>query len=171
VTLVLQAVDVRGPWRWRLTDEATGNPLADHQVAVDGDEARLVAELGAWAGTALLGERIGERIVEAAPVTVRVTADFAARWPLELAHVAGVPLAARGDVSLVYAPAGEPGPAKAGITEALRVLAVFSQPTRTSVLALRRERYALGRLIRRLAATQRWMWRTWWRCCARSGTG
>ena len=106
MTLVLQAVDVRGPsrWRWLLTDEATGNPLADHQVAVDGDEARvrafgdvfghvssyaapdrqaedearLVAELGAWAGTALLGERI----VEAAPVTVRVTADFAARWPL-----------------------------------------------------------------------------------------
>jgi hypothetical protein len=185
VTLVLQAVDVRGPsrWRWLLTDEATGNPLADHQVAVDGDEARvrafgdvfghvssyaapdrqaedearLVAELGAWAGTALLGERIGERIVKAAPVTVRVTADFAARWPLELAHVAGVPLAARGDVSLVYAPAGEPGPPKAEITEALRVLAVFSQPTRTSVLALRRERYALGRLIRRIAATQRRM--------------
>ena len=32
----------------------------------------------------------------------------------------------------------------------LRVLAVFSQPTRTSVLALRRERYALARLIRQL---------------------
>jgi hypothetical protein len=185
VTLVLQAVEVRGPlrWRWLLTDETTGNPLADHQVALDADaarvrafgdvfghvwsyaapdrwaedEARLVAELGAWAGTTLLGERIGATIVRAAPVTVRVTADFAARWPLELAHVGGIPLAARGDVSLVYAPAGEPGPAKAGIADALRVLAVFSQPTRTSVLALRRERYALGRLIRRLAATQRRM--------------
>jgi hypothetical protein len=183
VTLVLQAVDVRGPsrWRWLLTDDVTGNPLADHQVVLDADEprmrafgnvsghvssyaaqdrwaedeARLVAELGAWAGTTLLGERIGERIVKAAPVTVRVTADFAVRWPLELAHVAGVPLAARGDVSLVYAPAGEPGPPKAEIAGALRVLAVFSQPTRTSVLALRRERYALGRLIRRLGATQR----------------
>ena len=32
------------------------------------------------------------------------------------------------------------------------MLAVFSQPTRTSVLALRRERYALARLIRRIAA-------------------
>ena len=31
------------------------------------------------------------------------------------------------------------------------MLAVFSQPTRTSVLALRRERYALSRLIRRTA--------------------
>jgi hypothetical protein len=45
VTLVLQAVDVRGPsrWRWLLTDEATGNPLADHQVELDADEARLRA--------------------------------------------------------------------------------------------------------------------------------
>ena len=38
---------------------------------------------------------------------------------------------------------------------ALRVLAVFSQPTEGSVLALRRERYELGRLIRRIAARQR----------------
>jgi hypothetical protein len=63
VTLVLQAVDVDGPSRWR------------------------------WV-----------------------------RWPLELAHAGGRPLAARGDVSLV------------------------------SVLALRRERYELGKLIRRIAA-------------------
>jgi tetratricopeptide (TPR) repeat protein len=185
VTLVLRAVEVRGPlrWRWLLSDEATGSPLADYEVSLGADaaemaafgdvyryarayaapdrraedEKRLVGELGAWVGAVLLGERIGQTIAAAAPVTVRVTADFAAHWPLELAHVAGVPLAARGDVSLVYAATGETGPAKAEITEALRVLAVFSQPTRTSVLALRRERYALGRLIRRLAATQRRM--------------
>ena len=129
MTLVLQAVEVRGPgrWRWLLTDERTGNSLADHEVSLDADaaemaafgdvygwvrsyaapdrrtedEARLVAGLGAWAGTTLLGERIGGKIVSAAPVTVRVTADFAAGWPLELAHVGGVPLAARGDVALV----------------------------------------------------------------------
>jgi hypothetical protein len=71
--------------------------------------------------------------------------------------VNGRPLAARGDVSLVYAPAGKTAPPKAEISDALRVLAVFSQPTRTSVLALRRERYALSRLIRRLGATQRRM--------------
>ena len=86
MTLVLQAVEVRGPgrWRWLLTDEGTGNPLADHEVTLDAaaaevrafgdvygwvrsyaapdrrteDEARLVAGLGAWAGTTLLGERI-----------------------------------------------------------------------------------------------------------------
>jgi hypothetical protein len=37
----------------------------------------------------------------------------------------------------------------------LRVLAVFSQPARTSVLALRRERYELARLFRRIAARER----------------
>ena len=185
MTLVLQAVDVRGSgrWRWLLTDEDSGKPLADHEVALDPDaaevrafgdvygyarayaapdrraedEVRLVAELGAWAGTTLLGERIGAAIVNAAPVTVRVTAGFAVGWPLELAHADGMPLAARGDVSLVYAPAGTTGPPKAEVADALRVLAVFSQPTRTSVLALRRERYELGRLIRRLGATQKRM--------------
>jgi CHAT domain len=185
VSLVLQAVEVRGPsrWRWLLTNGDTGVPVADHEVALDSDavevrafgdvygyarayaapdrraedEARLVTELGAWAGRALLGERIGAAIVDAAPVTVRVTAGFALGWPLELAHAGGVPLAARGDVSFVYAPAGETGPPKAEAADALRVLAVFSQPTRTSVLALRRERYELGRLIRRLGAKRKRM--------------
>jgi hypothetical protein len=185
VTLVLQAVEVRWPsrWRWLLTDERTGNTLADHEVVLDAgavevrafgdvygyvrayaapdrraeDEARLVSELGAWAGRMLLGERIGAAITRAAPVTVRVTAGFAVGWPLELAHAGGVPLAACGDVSFVYAPAGIAGPAKAEAADALRVLAVFSQPTRTSVLALRRERYELGRLIRRLATKRKRM--------------
>jgi hypothetical protein len=128
-----------------------------HRTGGGEDEARLVAELGAWAGRVLLGERVGAAIVEAAPVTVLVTPGFAVGWPLELAQVAGVPLAARGDVSFVYAPAGKTGPPKAEVAGVLRVLAVFSQPTRTSVLALRRERYELGRLIRRLAATHRRM--------------
>jgi hypothetical protein len=60
-------------------------------------------------------------------------------------------------VSFVYAPSGTSGLAKAQAADALRVLAVFSQPTRTSVLALRRERYELGGLIRRLAATRKRM--------------
>jgi hypothetical protein len=89
VTLVLQAVDVRGPlrWRWLLTDGQTGAPLADHEVSLDADapqvrafadvygyvqtyaardrwaqdEARLVTELGAWAGATLLGNRSARR--------------------------------------------------------------------------------------------------------------
>ena len=43
--LILQAVDVRGPlrWRWLLTDEATGNPLADHEVTLDPEAPQLRA--------------------------------------------------------------------------------------------------------------------------------
>jgi hypothetical protein len=145
VTLVLRAVRVDGPlrWRWLLIDEATGQPLADHEVVLDADAAEVRA----------FGDVYGWVRSYAAPVTVRVTAGFALRWPLELAHVGGVPLAARGDVPLVYgAGEGGDGPSVAGAS--LRMLAVFSQPTKTSVLALRRERYALTRLIRRIAAKQ-----------------
>ena len=188
--LVLKAVDIDGPsrWRWLLTDAESGLPLADHQVELDPaaselaafgdlyeyvrsyaapdkravDEPRIVAETGAWAGLVLLGEPVGAAIVSAArsgPVTVRVEIpvelDRVLMWPLELAHVEGRPLAARGDVTLVYnIPAG-PAAIKDDISGALRMLAVFSQPTRTSVLALRRERYELGRFIRRIAARQR----------------
>ena len=185
--LLLQAVDVAGPlrWRWLLTDEDSGKPLADHQVDLDpgsdevtafgdlyeyarqhaapdrreADAARIVTDMGEWAGRVLLGEQVGAAIAGAAPVTVRVTAPDGAlpvlAWPLELAHAGGGPLAARGDVTLVYdvgPPPGGPKPAGGG---PLRILAVFSQPTRTSVLAIRRERYALSRLVRRIVARQR----------------
>ena len=70
----------------------------------------------------------------------------------------GGPLAALGDVPLVYdvVPDGAHRP-KDAVSGALRMLAVFSQPTQTSVVALRRARYELGRLIRRIAARQRGM--------------
>jgi hypothetical protein len=101
VGLVLRAVKVTGPhrWRWLLVDESSGAPLADHQV-------ELLGRVGAWIGSVALGERIGRAMVNAAPVTVRVQvpagAQFLAFRPWELAHVDGVPLAARGDVALVY---------------------------------------------------------------------
>jgi hypothetical protein len=197
MVLLLDAVGVASPlrWRWLLRDEETGAALADHQVDLElgrdelarfadlyrytrshaapdrrvADGARIVADAGAWAGRALLGERIGTAITAAAPVTVRVAIPAALGpappWPLELAHVNGGPLAARGDVSFVYdigsaeddGASGQriAGAPKAGVGEALRMLAVFSQPTKTSVLALRRERYALTRLIRRIAARER----------------
>ena len=197
--LLLRAVDVAGPlrWRWLLTEAGSGVPLADHQVDLESapgevarfadlygytrsyavpdrrvdDGARFIAEAGAWAGTALLGEAVGKAIVAAAatgPVAVLVVAaapvDPVLLWPLELAHAGGKPLAARGDVSFVYdiasdmtgsLPGGHAafaaaGGGKAPVAGELRVLAVFSQPTRTSVLALRRERYELARLIRQL---------------------
>jgi hypothetical protein len=195
--LLLTAVDVAGPlrWRWLLTSEETGEPLAEYRVRLEEqasnelatfkdlygyarwrsapdrqveDGAWIVAEAGAWAGRELLGERVGAAIAAAAPATVRVIvpapADEVMLWPLELAHVKGRPLAARGDVSLVYdlgrpaitlADRGVPGALhKAESVAALRILAVFSQPGRTSVLALRRERYALTRLIRRITARE-----------------
>jgi tetratricopeptide (TPR) repeat protein len=176
-------------WRWLLTEEATGRPLADHPVDLTGpsdeyaaftdlyrylrwnavpdrrtaSEAEIVARAGAWAGREVLGEAIGQAIIEAAPVTVRVMfppeAGFLLSWPLELAHAAGKPLAARGDVTWVYdlavRPSGQGGDAGPGAAGRLRMLAVFSQPTSTSVLALRRERYELARLIRRIGARER----------------
>jgi len=204
--LLLRAVEVAGPlrWRWLLTDADTGAPLADHQVDLEPvdvarfndlsgylrsyaapdrqveDGARFVADAGAWGGSVLLGDAVGKAIVAATAtgaVTIQVVApppaDAVLLWPLELAHAAGRPLAARGDVTFVYDITGHdavaetatgPEPSatrsasaaqgRAGNTP-LRVLAVFSQPTRTSVLALRRERYALARLIRRVAAKER----------------
>jgi hypothetical protein len=181
--LLLEAVDADGPWRWRwlLSDEETGDPLADHLVRLDPesmevrrftdlydyvenytapgrrarDGARFVTAAGTWAGRDLLGEAIGSAIAAESPVTVRVkvpaSLDAVLLWPLELAHADGRPLAARGDVTLVYDIAPDAPPLrKAETGETLRVLAVFSQPTGSSLLALRRERYALAQLIRRL---------------------
>jgi tetratricopeptide (TPR) repeat protein len=128
----------------------------DRRVA---DGARIVADAGAWARSVLLGERLTAAIAAAAPVTVRVTipapAESVLLWPLELAHDRGRPLAARGDVSFVYDIGGDASRRKHAVGATLRILAVFSQPTRTSVLALRRERYALSRLIRRIAGRAR----------------
>ena len=185
--LVLRAVDVAGPcrWRWLLVDERSGVMLADHRVELDpgaaetdayGDlyrflrwwadpdrrvisEAELVRRVGAWIGSVVLGERIGRIIASAAPVTVRVVvpagAEFVAFRPLELAHIGGVPLAAQGRVALVYDFPGSPRPVKVPVGEALRMLAVFSLPTASSVVALRRERYELSRLVRRVAVRGR----------------
>jgi hypothetical protein len=186
--LLLEAVEADGPWRWRwlLSEEETGNPVADHSVRLDPasaevtrftdlygfvdfyaapgrvvrDGARFVTAAGQWAGRELLGESVGAAIAAAAPVTVRVKVpavlDPVLLWPLELAHAGGKPLAARGDVTLVY-DVGPDAPARLNVAAApvLRVLAVFSQPAETDMLALRRERYALSRLIRRIAARER----------------
>ena len=114
----------------------------------------------------MLGRAVCEAIVAAAPVTVRVVvpeqAGFVLSWPLELAHAGGRPLAARGDVTLAYDLAPDPagrgpgaGPGAAAGGRGLRMLAVFSLPTATSVLALRRERFELARLVRQIAARQR----------------
>ena len=192
--LRLEVRDLEGPlrWRWLLSEEGSGAPLADHRVDLAGapgefeaftdlyrylrhyavpdrrtaSEAEIAARVGAWAGEVVLGRAVCEAIVAAAPVTVRVVvperAGFVLSWPLELAYAGGRPLAARGDVTLAYdlapnaagrGPGGESGTTSDG--RGLRMLAVFSLPTATSVLALRRERFELTRLVRRIAARQR----------------
>jgi hypothetical protein len=98
--LVLRICDYTNPsrWRWLLTDGATGQPLADYHVALNPQaddyaaftclyrylrwnavpdrktvsEAEIVARVGAWAGSQILGEHIGQAIIDASPATVRV---------------------------------------------------------------------------------------------------
>jgi tetratricopeptide (TPR) repeat protein len=167
-------------WRWLLQDQA-GAFLADHQVTLDPDEtehegfvdlagflrdravpdqrlkseAGLVDRVGGWIGEQVLGEAVGRAMVDRSPVVVRVElpvdADVLLYRPLELAHVEGRPLAVQ-DVSLVFEVEGEArGAVKQPIAEGLRMLAVFSLPTEGTALALRRERYSLTRLVRRIA--------------------
>jgi hypothetical protein len=182
VNLLLAAVDVAGPsrWRWELRDEATGQVIAEHQVSLDGaqdsdhvaalgdlheyvrwradplwrdDEPRIIREIGIWARQAVLGEAIIDAITAAAPATVLVSApspaDQALLWPLELAFADGAPLAARGDVSFVYC-LGRSSAVLDDAVRSVRVLAAFSSPAQTGAVALRRERYELAELIRRI---------------------
>jgi len=128
------------------------------------DEPRIVRETGTWASHAVLGDAITAAITAAAPATVLVSApapaDQALLWPLELAFADGAPLAARGDVSFVYrmgnstaAPGntGPANPASANPGRPVRMLAAFSSPAGTGAIGLRRERYELAALIRRIA--------------------
>ena len=88
--LRLEVRDFEGPlrWRWLLSEEGTGAPLADHQVDLAGapgefaaftdlyrylrynavpdrrtaSETEIAARVGAWAGEAVLGRAVCEAI-------------------------------------------------------------------------------------------------------------
>jgi len=169
-------------WRWRLTD-AQGKFLADHEVALDRAEAEhsafvnlesylhhhgapdkwpddqvdLLRQVSTWIGAHVLGP-IGPAILNnGTPSTVRVIVPPEAHgilhYPLELAGAGGHPLALQ-DVSLVFEVAGEePSVRYQPVTDRLRILAAFSVPTDNFALGLRRERYELERLVRRIAQT------------------
>ncbi|WP_196255753.1 CHAT domain-containing protein [Micromonospora sp. WMMD558] len=183
--LTLRAVEVTGParWRWLLTDD-TGRTLADHQVDVDphgtefeaftdldgylrrnrlpddrlGSEAAIVTRVGRWIGSEVLGEHIGRRLAGTVRVLVPPEGDFLLTRPLELAEVDGRALARR-DVALVFELPGSDTSAapvrKQPVGDRLRILALFSMPARSSVLALRRERYELVRTVREIASRSR----------------
>lgn len=169
-------------WRWVLTD-SSGAFLADHEVRLDAaswqyeafgdlrgylrwhcapdrraqDEARIVAEAGAWIGSAVVGPAIRAALVRRRPATVRVVvppeaAELLYR-PLELAHANGKPLAVQ-DVTLVMDAGDGAGLARIEpVGERLRLLGLFSLPEGGRTLNLRRERSELVRLVRALDAT------------------
>ncbi len=169
-------------WRWVLIDEADGAEVAAHKVRLNTtdwqfeafhdlhqhltwhvapdrrgvDDTRIVAEVGEWIGTQVLGPIASELASRARRrhVTVRVVVPARATElllaPLELAHVGGRLLAVQ-DVTLVMQPgpdaeAGEPAP-----RERLRVLGLFSLFEGGQPLNLRRERQSLVTLIRDIA--------------------
>ena len=114
-----------------------------------------MAKVGEWMTQQVIGERVANEISARAPVTVVVTvpseADFLMHRPLELAQVNGTSLVS-GGVSLVFAASGPASGMKTRVEKRLRVLAAFSLPRESSVLALRSERYHLARLVRQLRA-------------------
>jgi hypothetical protein len=182
VMQTLRAVEVAGPtrWRWVLSAES-GLLLADHEVDLDADsaeyeafcdlmvyldrhrlphdpvgsEAAAVERLSAWISERVFGETLLAMLADTVRVIVPRDAEFMLSRPLELAEVGGVTLA-RKQISLVYelADLGAPGD-KQNATESVRILALFSMPARSSVLALRRERYELVRIVRTIAAKSR----------------
>ncbi|MEO3744701.1 CHAT domain-containing protein [Plantactinospora sp. B5E13] len=185
MSLTLRATDVAGPtrWRWLLVDTNTGRSLADHQVKLDphateyeaftdlagylrrnrlpddriGSETAIVSRISRWIGEQVLGAGLGRLLTGTVRVVVPPEADFLLTRPLELAEVEGRPLARRG-VSLVFElPGGEPPVAhgRQPVGETLRILALFSLPSRHAVLALRRERYELTRTVREIASRSR----------------
>ena len=162
-------------WRWVLT-EPGGAFIADHDVALEAgepgyeaftdlygylrwradpedrvaSEAALVADAGRWIGERVFGA-VGQALASRAPAVVRVVVPEPARVvafrPLELAVVAGRPLAAQG-VTLVMQVAGRPAGVKRPVGQRLRVLGLFSLPEGGgAALNLRRERFELARLV------------------------
>lgn len=123
------------------------------------DHAGLLEGFGRWLGASVLGTAIGDKLrAPRVPLTVRVAVPVAAAGlvslPLEAAHAGGQPLALAG-ISLVFTVAGEgDGIGHAPAEGRLRLLAVFSLPAPATALALRRERYALSRLIEQIAQTR-----------------
>jgi hypothetical protein len=178
--LQLEVLDYEGPtrWRWRLS-EARGRYLADHEVRLDSStsefeafcdlekylrwhssierrleqESELLERIGGWIGEQVLGP-VGTAILAHRPAVVRlrlpIEAKALAYRPLELGHVNGLPLAVQGASLIIEKAEAQDGTVKP-VGRRLRMLALFSLPTDTNALNLRRERYALSRQVHRIA--------------------
>jgi CHAT domain-containing protein len=124
------------------------------------EEASVLAGVGAWAGEHVLGAVGAALAGHRGPVRVTVKggeppeAEQVLFWPLELAHVKGKPLAARG-VTLVMDPPGADAVTALPVADRLRVLGLFSLPTGGMPLNLRRERQALVDMFAEIAGDGR----------------
>ncbi len=181
--LRLTLTDYQGPtrWRWVLSDDA-GRFLADHEIRLDPTsreyrgfcdlrdyvdyyapiqdvEARL-ASLGAWVGEQVFGPLRDKLRRACRPpatpvlVTIPKEAEVLLLRPFELACFADGTRFDRAGVRFVYHLDGAPDRTCPPVTDALRILAVFSLPAPANPLNLRRERYGLQRLVRELAQTR-----------------
>ncbi|HZM83405.1 MAG TPA: CHAT domain-containing protein [Candidatus Limnocylindrales bacterium] len=117
-------------------------------------EARLVRAFGGWLAENVFGDAICAALARSSPGTVEVRvprdAFFLLDRPFELTSIGGRSLLDLG-LQLVYAlDDSSPAERSALVRDALRILAVFSLPPRTTVLALRRERKQLLDLARTL---------------------
>jgi len=119
-------------------------------------EAELVAEVGDWITRRALGPAVVEQLVRR-PGTVHLAvpdvppeAQMLAYRPWQAARLRGRTLAAS-KVVFVTDPTGLPPALKQPVGERLRMLAVFSVPEDLTALNLRRERYALARLVHDIA--------------------
>jgi len=129
-------------------------------------ESSLLRQLGEWIGVQVLGGDIVAEIAGRAPVTLLLQAPPTPRFlslPVELAWLGDAPLLERGVVPVfdpqpVRGPAshdavaGRPASDRSDRGTPLRILAIFSQPDRSTALPLRRERRALSRLVQTLGA-------------------
>jgi hypothetical protein len=170
-------------WRWVLS-EGNGKYVKDHVVNLDPKSREYggfldlssyvdyhstiqkpeqqLAELGKWIGENVFGGLRDafwrRRSLPAAAVQVIVPEKAQALLfrPLELATLKdGKSLRAAG-IRFVYELEGETSgtAAKDPVEKAVRILAAFSLPVRANPLNLRRERYGLQRLVRRLNREQ-----------------
>lgn len=181
--LEVQAYEGPGRWRWVLT--GPDGWLVSHEVQLNADswqfeasadlarylrwhvapdqrtaaETKIVDAVGAWIGENVLGP-VGPAMVRQRPVTVRLvvpeTPTQAARLmfvPLALGHAAGHPVGIQ-DVTLVVQ-RGDQVAEVSPVGERLRVLGLFSLPSGSRALNLRRERCALVRLFAELGRSHR----------------
>ena len=181
--LKLQANDFESltRWTWILT-EPSGHVLAEHRVRIDPgcwqyqalfdldhyvrshsslirraeQEAEIVYAVGTWIGENLLGT-IAPALVSSGPAVVRVEippeATQLAFLPLELCYYGAQPLALQ-DVTLVMCPAPPNSTNDSGVAgDSIRILGLFSLPTGTRPLHLRKERRMFLNLFERLRDT------------------